>query len=137
MSRHSDKHDCGHLVAWVVLGVALMVAGVAAFMRNLGFLDLALSRQVWPLALIFFGILHVIAHGPFRWGGHAMILGGLFWLLGTNGHQALVHHWWPLSLVWIGLVFVARAVFCKWDRSSQGGQGFCDDTEEGIHDTRF
>jgi len=121
------------LLSRVLLGLALIGLGVVAFIHHLGYLDLALSGRLWPLALIFLGVLRLLARGPFHWGGHALVLGGLCWLAGAHGHQHLVHRFWPLILVWVGLVVLARGCF-QADSHVQGR--FCDDAREGDHDTR-
>nr|WP_320131683.1 hypothetical protein [uncultured Holophaga sp.] len=134
MNIWCNRKDKGHLASSILLGLALMGMGGVLYARHMGFLDITLSRHLWPWVLVFFGVLRLIARGPLHWGGHAMILGGLFWLLGVTGHHGLAHQVWPLALVWVGMVMVLRSVLGERFKGHRRESGFCEDAREDAHD---
>jgi len=99
--------------AQVVLGVIVMVIGLAFLFDNLGLLDLNLTFHLWPALLIVFGCLR-LSQTRRRSGqvlGVAMIVIGALMTLSSLGLFHIGRHvFWPLVLILLGLSVVYKSV---------------------------
>ena len=66
--------------------------------------------RYWPLILIALAVGKFVDRGLLSSGGHWMLLVGLYFELQANGQHELLHRFWPLGLVWIGLIMTLRAL---------------------------
>ncbi|HVR28755.1 MAG TPA: DUF5668 domain-containing protein [Thermoanaerobaculia bacterium] len=97
----------------LVLGVAVLLAGVVFTLDNLDVLEAGEALQYWPLLLVAVGIAKLVDAG--RTG--AWVTAGIWILLGawwTLYHVALVDFhpvdFWPVFLIVAGLFLVQRAM---------------------------
>ncbi len=97
----------------ILPGVILLLVGTAFLLSNLGFFDIHLVREYWPVLLIIFGVAQ--AAFPRRgmhsilWGGGFIVVGGLL-LAQTLGYIG-GNIWeiiWPVWLIFLGLSFLFR-----------------------------
>ena len=111
----------------LVVGVLMILAGAALVFRNLGILNHDIWHLFWPVALILFGLSTLWSRGIFHFGGHVLIFFGTCFLLANLGHEALPDRWWPLGLVWGGLVIVLRSLLKPTPAP-------CQDADRGSHE---
>jgi hypothetical protein len=97
----------------LVLGVAILLAGVAFTLDNLGVLDADQVVDYWPLLLVAVGVAKLTAakrSGAWLTGG-VWILVGVWW---TLFNLAIVDFhpvdFWPVFLIIAGLFLVQRAL---------------------------
>src|SRR5687768_14207114 len=97
----------------LVLGVAILLAGVAFTLDNLGVLDADQVVDYWPLLLVAVGVAKLVSanrSGAWLTGG-VWILVGVWW---TLFNLAVVDFhpvdFWPVFLIIAGLFLVQRAL---------------------------
>ena len=97
----------------VVIGVIVMVVGLAFLFDSLGLLDLDFTLHLWPVLLIVFGCLR-LSQTRYRSGhvvGVAMIVIGALMTLSSLGLFHISKHvFWPLVLIAVGLSVVFKSV---------------------------
>lgn len=97
----------------VFLGLCLAAGGALLLLDNLGSLPVHLDWRMWPLFLIALAGARMVERGVLRGGPHAMILVALFLLAVGYERDDLIDRWWPLAIVWWGLLMTLKAVFLK------------------------
>jgi hypothetical protein len=116
----------------LVIGILFMAFGAAFLLHNLGILDADRTLRFWPIALMVLGLERLFSRGFLRaTGGHILILVGLGLQLGFLEKEYLLEKWWPLGVVWMGLILTLRAL---WPRPKpepiQAPEPFCQDSIE-------
>jgi len=116
----------------LVIGILFMAFGAAFLLNNLGILDADRSLRFWPLALVVLGLERILSRGFLRaTGGHALVLVGLGLLLGFLGKDWFLETWWPLAVVWMGLILTLRALWpSPKPDPTQAPAPFCQDSKE-------
>jgi len=129
---HDGPERTTHFTTKLVIGILFMAFGAAFLLHNLGILDADRSLRFWPLALVVLGLERLLSRGFLRaTGGHILILVGLGLQLGFLEKEYLLEKWWPLGVVWIGLILTLRALWPKpKPQPSQPQQPFCQDLNE-------
>ena len=110
MSRFHDIPPGRRAAGRVLLGLCVIAAGAALLLGNMGLLHFEVSYRLWPLILVALGLAKLVERGALSGGGHWLILLGLFLLAGFLEREDLIEHWWPLAVIWIGLLISARAL---------------------------
>jgi hypothetical protein len=116
----------------LVIGILFMAFGAAFLLHNLGILDADRTLRFWPIALMVLGLERLFSRGFLRaTGGHILILVGIGLQLGFLEKEYLLEKWWPLGVVWMGLILTLRAL---WPRPKpkpiQPPEPFCQDSIE-------
>lgn len=95
----------------LVLGVALILMGVAFTLDNLGLMNAHLIFKFWPLVIILWGMAKLWQEG-LEHGGAGLILVaiGTFFLMVMLGHGNLAEALTPLGLVAFGIWMVMKAL---------------------------
>ena len=116
----------------LVIGVLFMAFGVAFLLHNLNILDVDRSLRFWPLALVVLGLERLYTRGFLRaTGGHMLIMLGIWLQLWCLEKDFLLDTWWPLGIVWLGLVISLRALWPKpKPEPIQDQEAFCQDSNE-------
>lgn len=118
----------------LVIGILCMALGGVFLLHNLNIADVHQTLRFWPMALVLLGLERILSRGFLRaTGGHVLILLGLALQLDALEKIYLLEKWWPLGIVWIGLVFTLRAVWSQIRPaapSTQTGDPFCQDSNE-------
>jgi len=100
-------------VGGVIIGTAILLAGVLFLLENFGLLHIHNIWDYWPVLMIAWGIAAMT--GPGRtgrrvWGGAIAVVGGL--LLLSNLHIITENVWrmvWPVLLILAGLRMLFRS----------------------------
>lgn len=105
----------------LVFGIALILAGVAFTLDNLGLMSSHLFFRLWPVVIIFWGFAKLWQDG-LRYGGGGLFLVaiGTFFLLVMLGHGNLAEAIAPMGLVAFGFWMVTRSLNKSRPGSAQG-----------------
>jgi predicted membrane protein len=96
----------------LVIGLAIIVAGILFMLDNLGLVRAEHYLEYWPVVLVAIGVVQMVQTGSWVGYGWSLvwIVGGL-WLLGQNIGLITISIWalWPLLLVLVGASIIWRA----------------------------
>jgi predicted membrane protein len=96
----------------VVLGLAIIAAGVLFLLGNMDIINPNEYLRFWPSLLIIIGILYLVqcGNGSGRIWGIFLIVAGTIMLL-DRFYLINFHVWdyWPLILVFVGIMMILRA----------------------------
>jgi hypothetical protein len=93
----------------VLTGLIIIAVGLAFLGERLGLESFHHVWRQWPLLLIILGAARLLERGPLHLGGQALVFVGVFFELGHLGYPVTLH-WWPLIVVWIGVMLTLRAL---------------------------
>lgn len=91
------------------VGLLLIFFGVTFLLDQMKIADSRTVWHQWPLIVLGIGMLHLWRTHWLEIGGHAMVATGVAFELGHLTHRGF-HQLWPLIIVWVGVVFVLRAI---------------------------
>ncbi len=94
----------------LVLGIAIIVMGLALTLDNLGLVQAHLVFRLWPLVLVALGGAKLRQEGSGGTGAWVLIFVGLFILLANFGHLQLTDALGPLLIVALGILLVVKAL---------------------------
>lgn len=95
----------------LVLGVAIIVAGLVLTLDNLGLIEAHTIFKLWPLVLVAMGIAKIRQEGSGGgMGGWFLVLGGSFLLLFTFARGHLAEALAPMLVVAVGILIVIKAL---------------------------
>ena len=95
----------------LVVGVAIIVAGLVLTLDNLGLIEAHTILKLWPLILVAIGAAKIRQdRGGSSLGGWFLVLGGAFLLLFTFGHGHLADALGPMLVVAVGILIVVKAL---------------------------
>lgn len=94
----------------LVLGVAIIVAGLVLTLDNLGLVEAHIIFKLWPLVLVALGVAKLRQEGSGGTGAWVLIFVGAFILLANFGHVHLTDALGPLLIVALGIFLVVKAL---------------------------
>lgn len=95
----------------LVVGVAIIVAGLVLTLDNLGLIEAHTIFKLWPLVLVAMGVAKIRQdRGSGGLGGWFLVLGGAFLLLFTFGGAHLSEALAPMLVVAVGILIVVKAL---------------------------
>lgn len=95
----------------LVVGVAIIVAGLVLTLDNLGLIEAHTIFKLWPLVLVAMGLAKIRQdRTSTSLGGWFLVLGGAFLLLFTFGHGHLADALAPMLVVGVGILIVVKAL---------------------------
>ena len=95
----------------LVLGIAIIVAGLVLTLDNLGLIEAHTIFKLWPLVLVAMGVAKLRQEGSGGgMGGWFLVLGGTFLLLFTFAHGHLAEALAPMLVVAVGILIVIKAL---------------------------
>jgi predicted membrane protein len=108
----TETRPAFRLTPQVVVGMAIVIFGLALTADNLGWLDANDILRYWPLAIVAAGLGKLI-QSETRSG---QIFGGIVVLFGASLAAESVFHvrvhiwqWWPLAIVALGFLIMSKA----------------------------
>jgi len=136
MSRTPSDPSTARLIRRVIFGMAVIGVGVVLLLNNLGILDFELTLRFWPCILVLMGVTNLATRSPLNTGGHVLILIGIGLQMAFLDHGWMLDRWWPLGLVWVGLVITARTIWnaSKAKREARSEPTICEDATERNHE---
>jgi hypothetical protein len=113
---NSGEQTSGSNSGRVLVGVLIIVAGLVLMADQIGLSGIYFSGRYWPLFLIAFGLVRLIApadcggrRGSRRGGAWFMYLGLWFFVNEYHLFGLDYHNSWPLLIVGAGIGMVRRA----------------------------
>jgi len=95
----------------LVLGVAIIVAGLVLTLDNLGLIEAHTIFKLWPLVLVAMGFAKIRQEGNNGgMGGWFLVLGGAFLLLFSFARGHLGEALAPMLVVAVGILIVTKAL---------------------------
>jgi predicted membrane protein len=114
----ADRDPGARLTPQAVLGVTVIVFGLALLAGNLGLIAIDDAWRYFPLVFVFVGIAKLLRPGASnRIGGALLVFIGAWWT--ADLFYILPFHvwdWWPLLLIAFGVLMITRGL----GRSSGG-----------------
>jgi len=101
--RHRDHR--------LLIGLAIILAGVLFLANNFGVLDYEIRRYIfrWEVILIVLGIVFLAGHGRRSTGIILLVIGGVFYLRDfMDLHFSFWQIFWPGMLILAGLLMIFR-----------------------------
>ena len=95
----------------LVFGLTVIAIGLILMADTLRWYDAWHLLTWWPLALAAFGIAHLIRDGILGLGGHIWLGLAVAGFISQFGPWGMLERWWPVFLVWGGVILTLRAIF--------------------------
>ncbi|MDR3684666.1 MAG: DUF5668 domain-containing protein [Geothrix sp.] len=105
----------------LVFGLTVIALGLLFMADRLHLYDGWRLLAWWPAVLALFGIAHLVRDGFLSRGGHLWLGFSVAGFLQQFGPWGLLDRWWPVFLVWGGLIITLRAVFPQPRRMRRPG----------------
>lgn len=110
MARASKTRPTGRFPRGLRFGLIVIAVGLFGLFVNLGRLTEEDLWTWWPSFFVLTGLLHLLDYGLLKIWGHVQVVGGLILLAGFTGYDLQAETWWPLGLVWVGLIVVLKSL---------------------------
>lgn len=95
----------------LVLGLAIIATGLIMILDNLHLYDAWRLMNYWPIVLAAIGLAHFLRYGILSTGGHIWLGFAVAGFISQFGPWGLLERWWPIFLVWGGVLVTLRAIF--------------------------
>jgi hypothetical protein len=95
----------------LVFGLTVIVLGLILMADSLRWYDAWHLLTWWPLALAAFGLARLVQDGPLSLRGHVWLALSVAGFISQFGPWGLLERWWPVFLVWGGVIVTLRAIF--------------------------
>jgi hypothetical protein len=95
----------------LVFGLSVMAIGLILLADALRWADAWQLLTWWPLALLAFGFARLTQDGPLSLRGHVWLALAVAGFASQFGPWGLLEKWWPVFLVWGGIIVALRALF--------------------------
>lgn len=113
MSRKDPIPEGRRMAGRIFLGLCLAAAGGLLLLNNLGALPVHVDWRFWPVFLLALAGARMVERGVLRSGPHVLAMVGLFLLAVSFERDDLIERWWPVAIVWGGILLTLKAVFPK------------------------
>lgn len=108
----------------LVAGIFFTVAGVMLTLDNFDVADAGAFLQYWPVALILTGLAKLFEERSSRVAAGALVVvGGVLLADNLDLIRVRLFDLWPLILIGLGAVFVARSMGVERPQAIGGGEG--------------
>jgi hypothetical protein len=104
----------------LVFGLIVIAFGLILMADRLHWYDAWHLLNWWPLALAAIGLARLVQDGPLSLRGHVWLGFAVAGFIQQFGPWGLLDRWWPVFLVWGGIIFTLRAMFPQPRRSQKG-----------------
>lgn len=95
----------------LVFGLIVIAVGLIFLADNLRWYDAWRLLTWWPAALAAFGLARLAQDGPLSLRGHVWLGFSVAGFISQFGPWGLLERWWPVFVVWGGIVVTLRAIF--------------------------
>jgi hypothetical protein len=107
----TESRPTFRLTPQIILGLCIVMFGVALTADNLGYADASKILEWWPLGIVLVGVTKLFQSGT----GSGRVVGGVIVfvgvaLLGETLDVFQIWAWWPVAMIALGLVIVFRAL---------------------------
>lgn len=108
-----EKPQAQRLLPSILLGLVFMAFGMLLLLHNMDILAIGRSLRFWPtITLIPWSLERFFSKGILEsLGGHLILLAGVTAQTLCLGHTDHFLRWWPVGLLWIGLVITLKALY--------------------------
>ena len=117
----------------VLFGLVLIFIGIAFLFENLGLIYIEDALQFFPCLIIAFGLARLWSRGFLNVWGQVLAIGGVLLQLAFLGHDEAIEYWWPMLVIWVGVIVILRAFVPKRARIGHGAGQAC--PRQGSADT--
>ena len=101
----------------LVLGLTVIVLGSILLLDSLHLYDAWRFLAWWPLVRAALGLARLAQDGILSLRGHIWLGLSTAGFISQFGPWGLLERWWPLFLVWGGLILTLRAIFPQSKRA--------------------
>lgn len=109
--------------AKLVLGLTVIALGLIFLADSLRWYDAWHLLTWWPLVLAAFGLARLTQDGILSLRGHIWLGFAVAGFISQFGPWGLLERWWPVFLVWGGLIVTLRAIFPQPKRLKKAKAG--------------
>jgi hypothetical protein len=95
----------------LIFGLIVIALGLILMADSLRWHDAWHLLIWWPLALTAFGLARLAQDGPLSLSGHIWLGLSVAGFISQFGPWGLLERWWPVFLVWGGMIVTLRAIF--------------------------
>ncbi len=95
----------------LVFGLTVIALGLIFLADTLRWYDAWHLLTWWPVVLAAFGLARIIQDGILSLRGHVWLAFSVAGFLSQFGPWGLLERWWPIFLVWGGVIVTLRAIF--------------------------
>jgi len=106
--------------AKLVFGLTVIALGLILMADSLHLYDAWHLLTWWPLALAAFGLARLAQDGILSLRGHVWLGFAAAGFISQFGPWGLLERWWPVFLVWGGVIVTLRAIFPQPKRVKPG-----------------
>jgi hypothetical protein len=101
----------------LVFGLTVIAIGLVFMADTLRWYDAWHLLNWWPLPLAAFGLARMAQDGPLSLRAHVWLGFATAGFIHQFGPWGLLERWWPVFIVWGGIIVTLRAIFPQPKRS--------------------
>ena len=94
----------------LVFGLLVVALGIILLGEQLQWFEAWQVLAWWPRALAALGLARLVQDGPLALRGHVLLAFAAAGFVQQFGPWGLLERWWPIGLVWAGIVVTLRAL---------------------------
>jgi len=103
----------------LVFGLTVIALGLILMADSLRWYDAWHLLTWWPLVLAAFGLARMVQDGLLSFRGHVWLGFSVAGFIHQFGPWGLLERWWPVFLVWGGIIVTLRAIFPQAKRAKK------------------
>jgi len=107
----------------LVFGLTVIALGLIFLADSMRWYDAWHLLTWWPLVLAAFGLARLVQDGILSLRGHVWLLFAVAGFISQFGPWYLLDRWWPVFLVWGGIIVTLRAIFPQPKRPKKAKPG--------------
>ena len=104
----------------LVFGLTVIAVGLIFMADTLRWYDAWHLLAWWPVVLAAFGLARLAQDGILSLRGHVWLAFAVAGFISQFGPWGLLERWWPVFLVWGGIIVTLRAIFPQPKRVKKG-----------------
>mgnify|MGYP000954927024 FL=1 len=104
----------------LVFGLTVIALGLIFLADSMRWYDAWHLLTWWPVVLAAFGLARLAQDGILSLRGHIWLVFSVAGFISQFGPWGLLERWWPVFLVWGGIIVTLRAIFPQPKRLKKG-----------------